>query len=80
MRLTRWASAYFQNQNSSSYTPIPAFNTTDSGVTLIGISSNVIYIVNTTDPWFKALNQSLTLDLVWTASRDLSVLGCTEQC
>jgi len=91
MGLTRLASAYLQNQNSSSYTPIPALNTTDSDVTLIGISSNVKYIGNTTDPWFKAINQSLMLDpwskalnrsildLVWTASRDLSVLGCTEQ-
>ena len=79
MRLTRWASAYLQNRNSSSYTPIPALNTIDSDVTLIGISSNVNYIGNITDPWFKALNQSLTLDLVWTASRDLFVLGCTEQ-
>lgn len=44
--------------------PIPALNTIDSDVTLIGISSNVNYIGNITDPWFKALNQSLTLDLV----------------
>ena len=79
MGLTRWASAYLQSQNSSSYTPIPALNTTDPDVTLIGISSNVNYIGNITDPWLKALDQSLTLDLVWTASRDLSVLGCTEQ-
>lgn len=75
----RWASAYLHNQNASSYTPIPALNTTDSDVTLIGISSNVKYIGNITDLWFKALNRSLILDLVWTASRDLSVLGCTEQ-
>ena len=78
MGLSRWASAYL-HQDSSSYTPIPALNTTDSDVTLIGISSNVKYIGNITDPWFKALNRSLILDLVWTASRDLSVLGCTEQ-
>ena len=79
MGLPRWASAYLQNQNSSSYTPIPALDTTDSDVTLIGISSNVNYTGNITDPWFKALNQSLILGLVWTASRGLSALGCTEQ-
>jgi hypothetical protein len=50
MGLTRWASAYLQNQDSGSYTPIPALNTTDSDVTLIGISSNVKYVGNITDP------------------------------
>lgn len=32
------------------------------------------YTGDITDPWSKALNQSFILDLVWNASRDLSVL------
>jgi hypothetical protein len=72
-------SAYYNNDTASDFAPIPDFNVPNADVTLISILSQVKYAGSTTDPLFKALKESSQNSQFFTASNDLSILGCMEQ-
>ncbi|KAF2793447.1 hypothetical protein K505DRAFT_244347 [Melanomma pulvis-pyrius CBS 109.77] len=72
-------SAYYNNKLASDFEPISDFQIHNGDTTLISIFSKARYAGSTTDPLFKALNQSSPSSQFYTASNDLGVLGCVEQ-
>lgn len=75
----RTVTAYHNNVTASDFSPIQDFQVTNSDVTLVSILNQAKYAGNSTDPLFKALNETSTNSQFYTASNDLSFLGCTEQ-
>ncbi|KAF2122329.1 hypothetical protein BDV96DRAFT_482825 [Lophiotrema nucula] len=75
----RATTAYDDNKNASDFSPIQDFQVANSDVTLISILNQAKYAGNSTDPLFKALNETSTNSQFYTAANDLSFLGCTEQ-
>ncbi|KAF2258184.1 hypothetical protein CC78DRAFT_549314 [Lojkania enalia] len=70
---------YYNNKTASDFEPIQDFAVPNADVTLAAILNKALYAGNSTDPLFKALNQSEKNPTFYTASNDLSFLGCTEQ-
>lgn len=68
--------------NASDFTPIPDFYRDDADVTLVSIFNQARYTGPVTDPLFNATishqREGSTVEY-FTATNDLSVLGCTEQ-
>ena len=71
--------AYFRNETASDLAPIGDFNVTEADVTLISVFSRAEYTGNSTDPIFNAMNVTLKSSQLYTITKDLSFLGCTEQ-
>lgn len=66
------------NHNASDFTPVADLQTNGSDVTLVVLYNEAIYFGIVKDPWFNAENGSDASSL-WTPTRYMSFLGCTEQ-
>jgi hypothetical protein len=74
----RTQTAYQNNLNASDFTPIADFDVPNSDTTLLAIFSQARYVGEVTDPLYKA-GRHINGTQFYSASNDLSLLGCTEQ-
>lgn len=75
----RVQTSYYGNENASDFVPISDFQVPNADVTLIAIFNKARYSEKVEDTLFSAQNESSWGPGFFTATDELSVLGCTEQ-
>ncbi|KEF51723.1 uncharacterized protein A1O9_12358 [Exophiala aquamarina CBS 119918] len=76
----RVQTSYYDNETASDFIPIPDLQVANADVTLIAIFNKARYSEMVDDELFSAHNESSSWGPgFFTATDDLSVLGCTEQ-
>lgn len=72
-----YASYFPTNESASQFTPIPELLASQADIFLMGLENRAVYPNMVEDPWFEASIRSRSK--FFTASKDLSFLGCIER-
>ncbi|KAF2004638.1 hypothetical protein P154DRAFT_484672 [Amniculicola lignicola CBS 123094] len=71
--------SYDTNTTASDFFPVSDFSVPNADVTIISLTNRALYTGTSSDMFFRAEEQSTENSALYTASDDMTFLGCTEQ-